>query len=159
MLQAEIFIKILNVCHNGPKCSVLLAGISLSILLFAAGSRARVYSFMFSAALAGMSIGPCAAAATFAITGNKWDVDTLQRVVLVGMALAVLPILTLLCFDDDRSLGPESDAVTHSYTSPGERDQLLAGNVVTHITELPYTCRAWPSAELLPTVCSGVLIT
>ena len=72
---------------------------------------------MFSASLAGMSIGPCAAAATFAVTGNKWDVITLQHVILVGMALAVLPTLALLCFDDDQSLGPESDAVRHSYTT------------------------------------------
>ena len=34
---------------------------------------------MFSAGLAGMSIGPCAAAATFAISGNTWHVQTLQN--------------------------------------------------------------------------------
>lgn len=107
----------IKLCRNGLKCSVLWPGRSLSVLVSLAGSRAKVYSFMFSAGLAANSIGPCAAAATFAVTGNKWDVDTLQLVILVGMALAVLPILALLCFDDDRSLGPESDAVTHSYAS------------------------------------------
>ena len=71
---------------------------------------------MFSAGLAGMSIGPCAAAATFAVTGNAWHVQTLQHVILVGMVLAVIPILALLCFDDDHSLGAESNAVRHQPT-------------------------------------------
>jgi hypothetical protein len=83
---------------------------------FSAGSRSKVYSIMFSAGLAGMSIGPCAAAATFAITGNAWHVQTLQHVILVGMVLAVIPILALLCFDDDHSLGAESNAVRHQPT-------------------------------------------
>ena len=72
---------------------------------------------MFSAGLGGMSIGPCAAAATFAVTGNTWHVHTLQHVILVGMLLAVVPILALLCFDDDLSLGAESDAVRHQGAS------------------------------------------
>ena len=83
---------------------------------FSAGSRSKVYSIMFSAGLAGMSIGPCAAAATFAVTGNAWHVQTLQHVILVGMVLAVIPILALLCFDDDHSLGAESNAVRHQPT-------------------------------------------
>ncbi len=73
---------------------------------------------MFSAGLAGMSIGPCAAAATFAVTGNAWHIQTLQHVILVGMVLAVVPVLALLCFDDDQSLGAESDAVRHQHTLP-----------------------------------------
>lgn len=86
-----------------------------------AGSRSRIYSFMFSAGLAGMSIGPCAAAATFAITGNTWHVATLQHVILVGMVLAVVPVLALLCFDDDLSLGAESDAVRHHSTTADQQ--------------------------------------
>ena len=81
-----------------------------------AGSRSRVYAFMFSAGLAGMSIGPCAAAATFAITGNAWQVKTLEHVILVGMVLAAIPIATLMCFNDDKSLGAESDALRHQHT-------------------------------------------
>ncbi|KAL3136845.1 hypothetical protein ABBQ38_005552 [Trebouxia sp. C0009 RCD-2024] len=76
---------------------------------------------MFSAGLAGMSIGPCAAAATFAITGNTWHVATLQHVILVGMVLAVVPVLALLCFDDDLSLGAESDAVRHHSTTADQQ--------------------------------------
>ena len=75
---------------------------------------------MFSAGLAGMSIGPCAAAASFALTGNTWHVQTLQHVILVGMVLAVVPILALLCFDDDLSLGAESDAVRHQGSAIGQ---------------------------------------
>ena len=39
---------------------------------------------MFSAGLTGMAIGPCAAAATFAVTGNAWQIKTLENVILVG---------------------------------------------------------------------------
>ena len=86
---------------------------------------------MFSAGLAGMSIGPCAAAATFAITGNTWHVNTLQHVILVGMVLAVVPILALLGFDDDLSLGAESDAVRHQTTST---DQQLLGETTVNLS-------------------------
>lgn len=82
---------------------------------------------MFSAGLAGMSIGPCAAAATFAVTGNTWHVQTLQHVILVGMVLAVVPVLALLCFDDDLSLGAESDAHQHQGTSA---DQQTTGETI-----------------------------
>lgn len=94
----------------GPVVEALLADSTRT------GSRSKVYSIMFSAGLAGMSIGPCAAAATFAVTGNAWHVQTLQHVILVGMVLAVIPILALLCFDDDHSLGAESNAVRHQPT-------------------------------------------
>ena len=92
----------------------------------AAGSRSKVYSIMFSAGLAGSSIGPCAAAATFAVTGNKWHLQTLQHVILVGMVLSIVPILALLCLDDDQSLGQESDAVRHHPTSQGPPPHLLS---------------------------------
>ena len=164
-------------CHGGLQRSVLLAGQSLLMLPVSAGSRAKIYSFMFSAGLAGMSIGPCAAAATFAVTGNKWDVDTLQHVILVGMALAVLPILALLCFDDDQSLGPESDAVRQSYTSLREVHVQAAFDVYASATtwsclvsvELDHVlscvttfsdCTLWsayyPGAIACATACLGV---
>lgn len=71
---------------------------------------------MFSVGLAGMSMGPLAAAATFAITGNTWHVDSLQRVILLGMVLALVPVLALLCLNDDHILGSESDAIRHHST-------------------------------------------
>ena len=77
---------------------------------------------MFSAGLAGMSIGPCAAAATFAITGNTWHVNTLQHVILVGMVLAVVPISALLFLNDDQSLGAESDAVPSHQNANGDSE-------------------------------------
>ena len=103
--------------------SLAIAVMSVDIAI--AGSRSRVYSLLFSTGLAGMSIGPCAAAATFAITGNAWHIQTLQHVILVGMALALVPILALLCLDDDKSLGAESDPHRHHQpqsNSTGEKE-------------------------------------
>lgn len=86
---------------------------------------------MYSAFLAGMSIGPCAAAATFAVTGNAWHIRTLQHVILVGMLLAVVPVIALLCFDDNHSLGAESDEVRHPHTPTHDQDQAAGDTMVT----------------------------
>jgi len=58
-----------------------------------------VYSFIYSAGLAGMAIGPLTAVAAFAVTGNKWQISTLQHVILIGLVLALVPIASLFCFD------------------------------------------------------------
>ncbi len=57
-----------------------------------------------------MAIGPLTAAAAFAMTGNKWHVHTLQHVILIGLVLALVPIITLVLFDDDKALEEEIDA-------------------------------------------------
>ena len=77
------------------------------------GSRAKVYSFIYSAGLAGMAIGPLTAAGAFAVTDNKWQISTLQHVILIGLVLALVPIVSLFCFDDDKALGKESDAAKY----------------------------------------------
>ena len=83
------------------------------MLCCSAGSRAKVYSYIYSAGLAGMAIGPLTAAAAFAVTGNKWQISTLQHVILIGLVLALVPIVSLFCFDDDEALGQESDAAKY----------------------------------------------
>jgi len=72
-----------------------------------------VYSFIYSAGLAGMATGPLTTVAAFAVTGNKWQISTLQHVILIGLVLALVPIASLFCFDDDKALGEESDAAKY----------------------------------------------
>lgn len=69
-----------------------------------------MYTLLFSLQVAASAIGPMIAAIVFAATGNTWHLGTLQRVMLVGMGVAIAPVLVLLCFDDDKTLGVESDA-------------------------------------------------
>ena len=77
------------------------------LVLCCEGTRSKLYTLVYSVALAGSSIGPLAAAAAFAVTGNMWQLHTLQHVILIGLALALLPVITLLCFDDDKALPSE----------------------------------------------------
>lgn len=74
------------------------------------GTRSKLYTLVYSVALAGSSIGPLTAAAAFAVTGNKWQLHTLQHVILIGLALALLPVVALLFFDDDKALPSEEHA-------------------------------------------------
>lgn len=69
-----------------------------------------MYTALFSVQVGSSAVGPSIAAVVFAITGNSWRLDTLQRVMLMGMACAIAPTLVLLLFDDDKVLGAESDA-------------------------------------------------
>ncbi|DBA90154.1 TPA: hypothetical protein ACH3X1_003461 [Trebouxia sp. C0004] len=91
----------------GPVSEALLADSTCT------GSRAKVYSLVYSAGLTGMAFGPLTAAAAFAVTDNKWQISTLQHVILIGLVLALVPIVSLFCFDDDKALGEESDAAKY----------------------------------------------
>lgn len=44
------------------------------------------------------------------IDGNVWRVSTLGKALLVGMLASIVPIATLFFFNDNRSLGIESEA-------------------------------------------------
>ncbi|DBA78565.1 TPA: hypothetical protein ACH3X2_007878 [Trebouxia sp. C0005] len=114
----------------GPVSEALLADSTRT------GSRAKVYSYMYSAGLAGMAIGPLTAAAAFAVTGNKWQISTLQRVILIGLVLALVPIVSLFCFDDDKALGQESEAAKYQPlavrdTAPDDAAEVLQDKLQT----------------------------
>ena len=134
------------------KCIQSLTNPCMTITTAFAGSRSQVYSLLFSTGLAGMSIGPCAAAATFAITGNAWHIQTLQHVILVGMVLALVPILALLCLDDDKSLGSESDAHRHHQAQTNETGDTFAitGNS-WHVQTLQHVILVDMLLALIPT--------
>ena len=56
-------------------------------------------------------VGPLITMALFGALGDTWTLGVLRPIMLAGMALAVPPTLVLLRFDDERSLGLESDSV------------------------------------------------
>ena len=96
----------------------------LTSLLACTGTRAKLYTLTYSCGLAGNSLGPLAAAAAFAISGNKWQVHTLQHVILVGLVIALLPVITLLLFDDEKALPSERHRVsTASEESPASHSE------------------------------------
>ena len=55
-----------------------------------AGSRSQLYSYLYSTLILSMSCGPLISAIVFWVTGNSWDVTSLERVILIGMAAALV---------------------------------------------------------------------
>ena len=49
-----------------------------------------------------------------------------QIVIYAGMALSLVPALTLQFFDDSKFLGPESDAIMSAVPSTGVRSTLTS---------------------------------
>jgi MFS family permease len=76
------------------------------------GDRSRMYTLKYVAGvLPFWGVGPLITMALFGALGDTWTLGVLRPIMLAGMALAVPPTLVLLRFDDERSLGLESDSV------------------------------------------------
>lgn len=76
------------------------------------GGRDRIYTLMYSSNYLASAIGPLLAALLFWLRGNSWSLHTLGTVVLIGMAVAVIPICTVFMFNDDNSLDSEASPIT-----------------------------------------------
>lgn len=74
------------------------------------GGRAGIYTLAFSVFVVASSGGQFVAAALFLSSGNQWNVSKLALVILVGMIIALVPAVTLGMFDDNKTLGEESEA-------------------------------------------------
>ncbi|GIL76375.1 hypothetical protein Vretimale_5936 [Volvox reticuliferus] len=75
------------------------------------GNRSKLYTWLHMSYIVAQGIGPGVGAAMFAINGNVWKLEVLQHVMLLGMALAMIPALLMLCLDDDKALGAESEGL------------------------------------------------
>ncbi|KAK9916421.1 hypothetical protein WJX75_002413 [Coccomyxa subellipsoidea] len=76
------------------------------------GGRDRIYTLMYSSNYLASAIGPLLAALLFWLRGNSWSLHTLATVVLIGMAVALIPICTVFMFNDDNSLDSEASPIT-----------------------------------------------
>ena len=54
--------------------------------------------------------------------GNAWDLPSLQAIIALGMVLSIVPLVSLFFFDDDKTLGHESEALLES-EQPGKASQ------------------------------------
>ena len=75
------------------------------------GSRASMYSWLYISYILSQGLGPATAAAVFHYTGDTWDLQIMQQVMLLGMAIALVPTAILFFFNDDKTLGAESDSL------------------------------------------------
>ncbi len=83
-----------------------------------AGGRDRIYTLMYSSNYLASAIGPLLAALLFWLRGNSWSLHTLGAVVLIGMAVALVPICTIFMFNDDNSLDAEAGPITEALLQP-----------------------------------------
>ncbi|GFR48525.1 hypothetical protein Agub_g10420 [Astrephomene gubernaculifera] len=84
------------------------------------GNRSRLYTWLHMSYIVSQGLGPGIGAVMFALNGNVWKLEVLQRVMLVGMLLAAVPALLLLCLDDDQALGAESEGLLRTALLQGE---------------------------------------
>ena len=75
------------------------------------GARSMLYTRLFMCSILSQGVGPLLAACLFWLHGNKWQLDILQKVMGVGVALAVVPAAMLWWFDDKAILGLQSEGV------------------------------------------------
>jgi hypothetical protein len=104
------------------------------------GARSSIYTTQFICSILSQALGPAIAALLFYLHGNTWDIEVrwagaagcqkaaagrgrcqpshrspflqvLQRVMLVGMAMALIPAAMLFFFDDSKALGTESEGL------------------------------------------------
>lgn len=61
---------------------------------------------------------------------------TLQHVILVGLVLALVPVMVLMCFDDDKALGKESSAAMNLQLSAATSGDLTSGEAAVTKAEL-----------------------
>ncbi|BDA40768.1 probableE424 Na(+), Li(+), K(+)/H(+) antiporter at N-terminal half [Coccomyxa sp. Obi] len=87
------------------------------------GGRDRIYTLMYSSNYLASAIGPLLAALLFYLRGNSWSLRTLGAVVLIGMAVALIPICTIFMFNDDNSLDSETAPITQSLLSEKDREE------------------------------------
>lgn len=58
-------------------------------------------------------VGPCVALLSFYLTKNNWTMEEEKLVIYIGSAATVPCIVLAFFFDDDKSLGKESETILH----------------------------------------------
>ena len=53
-------------------------------------------------------------------SGNVWEVHVIEQIMLVGVGLSAVSILPMFLFNDDKTLGADSDAYQELLTIEGD---------------------------------------
>ncbi|PRW58602.1 MFS general substrate transporter [Chlorella sorokiniana] len=87
-------------CYSGTYNAALEALFADSV----PPGRSSPYSRKYAVTVLASSFGPWLSLLLFHRLGNKWDAADCRAVLLCGVALMVVPLSLMLCFDDDRAL-------------------------------------------------------
>ncbi len=75
------------------------------------GYRSKIYSWGHLVRQIAMALGPFINIGLFFIFGDKWDLNILRSVMIVGLAITLISIVLMFFFKDDKTLGDESEEI------------------------------------------------
>ncbi len=81
------------------------------------GNRSKIYAWNHLTRQFAMASGPFVNIVLFLVLGDVWDITILKMVMSFGLLISMISLVTLMFFDDKRSLGQASD---HLETSSEE---------------------------------------
>ena len=84
-----------------------------------AGARIGLYSTFTALTRVAICFGPLGAALMFWWSGNVWETHVIEQIMLVGVGLSAVSILPMFLFNDDLTLGADSDAYQELLTIEG----------------------------------------
>ena len=76
------------------------------------GNRSRIYSWSHLLRQVAMAAGPFVNVGLFLFIGDVWEIDVLKTVMIVGILISMVSLGFLFLFDDNKSLGEESENLT-----------------------------------------------
>jgi len=82
------------------------------------GNRSLLYTYKQVANITGYGLGPVVAFFLFYYVGDTWTLPEMRGVMLVGLTINILPVFVTFFFDDNKSLGVESEGLGHQKISP-----------------------------------------
>lgn len=94
-------------------------GPTLDDILNHAGARIGLYSTFTALTRVAICFGPLGAALMFWWSGNVWETHVIEQIMLVGVGLSAVSILPMFLFNDDLTLGADSDAYQELLTIEG----------------------------------------
>lgn len=92
---------------------------TLDDILIHAGARIGLYSTFTALTRVAICFGPLGAALMFWWSGNVWETHVIEQIMLVGVGLSAVSILPMFLFNDDLTLGADSDAYQELLTIEG----------------------------------------
>ena len=86
------------------------------------GRRSRIYSWLHVVRQIAESIGPFLSALLFIYFGDEWELGILKKVIIVGISISACSLVSMVFFDDRKSLGSTSESLEVEDILEGENN-------------------------------------
>ncbi|KAK9821640.1 hypothetical protein WJX74_002867 [Apatococcus lobatus] len=143
LLHIKTDTKLVAICGASALWGIYTAAQPVVESIFAdsvpTGARIGLYSTFTALTRVAICFGPLGAALMFWWSGNVWEVHVIEQIMLVGVGLSAVSILPMFVFNDDKTLGADSDAYQELLTIQEEEDEpvsprwrVLRGHITTN---------------------------